>query len=162
MLKRWLALVAGIAALSALASADDSYRLGNAAFSAPPGWKQIDGTDERSTFASPDGCQQVTISILRLTKAPSFDDFEQLCAQRYDAEKNGVKDLVLIPKDPAPRHKDGKFFMVFSGEENPRGRVFSGFLWIKGTNLVTVYVEGIGVSADRNSDSFHEILRTLR
>ena len=52
--------------------------------------------------------------------------------------------------------------MTFSGEENPTTRVFSGLLWIKGNDLITVYVEGINVSTDHNSESFHAIVKTLR
>ena len=162
MLKRLLALLAGLAAINALALADDSYTLGSASFTVPPGWTQADSTDDRQTFASPDGRQQATISILRLDKAPSFQDFQLLCAHRYDAEKNGVKDLVLIPQDPDPHNSEGQFTMHFSGEENPTSRVFAGFLWVKGQELVTVYVEGIGVPSERNSASFHEIVKSLR
>jgi hypothetical protein len=52
--------------------------------------------------------------------------------------------------------------MTFSGEENPTSRVFSGFLCIKGNDLVTIYVEGINVSADHNSESFHIFVKSLR
>jgi hypothetical protein len=153
---------AALASLNLMVIADDSYNLGNASFSVPPGWKQVDDTDTRLTFAGPDGRQQATISIMRFTTPPTFADFEILCAHRYAAEKNGVRDLVLIPTDPAPHNDNGQFTMTFSGEENPRSRVFSGFLWIKGDELVTVYVEGIGIAADRNADSFKAIAKTLR
>jgi len=162
MLARLLTLAAGLAGMNALVLADDSYTLGNEAFSFPPGWKQVDSNDDRQTYASPDGRQQATISVIRLGKPPTFEQFENLCAHRYDAEKNGVKDLVLIPTAPAPRNDNGEFTMTFSGEENPTSRVFSGFLWIKGAELLTIYVEGIGVTADRNSDAFHAIVKTLR
>ena len=161
MIKRLLVVVAGFVGMHALAFADDSYTLGSAAFSLPPGWTQADSTDDRMTFASPDSRQQLTISIMHLGKAPSFEDFEVLCTHRYQAERNGVKDIVLIPNEPAPRNDSGDFTLTFSGEENPTSRVFSGFLWIKGSDLITVYVEGIGVTSGRNSDAFHAIVKTL-
>jgi hypothetical protein len=162
MLARLFAFAAALSSLNVTAIADDSYNLGNASFSVPPGWTQVDSSDTRSTYASPDGRQQLTISTLHLAKAPSFEDFELLCQHRYAAERNGVKDLVLIPPEPIPHNDKGDFTLTFSGEENPRSRVFDGFLWIKGDQLITIYVEGIGVAADRNSDAFHEIVKSLR
>jgi hypothetical protein len=162
MLKHLLALIAGTAALTALAPADDSFTVGSVTFSVPQGWSQIDQADDHLTFGAPDGHQRATISVLHFSKPPSFQNFEGLCDHRYDAERKGLKDLVLIPRDPLPHNDSGQFTMTFSGEENPTTRVFSGFLWIKGNDLITVYVEGINISADHNAEAFHAIVKTLR
>jgi hypothetical protein len=162
MLARLLILVAALAGLTALAHADDSYTVGSVTFSIPQGWSQIDQGDDHLVFGAPNGQQRATVSVLYCGKPPSFDDFKALCDHRYDTERNGLKDLVLIPKDPLPHNDNGQFTMTFSGEENPTTRVFSGFLWIKGNDLITVYVEGINVSAERNSESFHTIVKSLR
>jgi hypothetical protein len=160
MLKRLLVIVAGFVGMHALAFADD-FTLGDTSFTLPQGWTQADANETRQTYASPDGRQQATISLLHLSKTPSFGDFQLLCQHRYDAEKNGVKDLILIPQDPDPHNADGQFTMHYSGEENPTSRVFAGYLWIKGQELVIIYVEGIGIPSERNADSFHEIVKSL-
>ncbi len=162
MLARLLALVACMAGMTSSVSADNSFTLGSVTFSVPQGWSQIDAADDHLTFGTPEGRQRATVSIMHCGKAPSFPEFQLLCSHRYDTEKDGIKDLVLIPKDPDPKSADGQFTMHFSGEENPRTRVFAGFLWVKGQDLITVYVEGIGVPAERNSDSFHEIVKSLK
>ena len=161
MLTRLIVLVVGMAALTALVRADD-FTVGSVTFSIPQGWSQIDQGDDHLTFGAPDGHQRATVSVLHCGKTPSFEDFKALCDHRYDSEKNGLKDLVLIPGAPAPRNDDGKFTMTFSGEENPTTRVFSGFLWIKDTDLVTVYVEGIRIATERNSESFKLIVNSLK
>jgi hypothetical protein len=162
MRARLLFLIAAIAALTTPALADDTCTLGTATFSLPPGWKQVSATDDRQTYASPSGAQQATISITNLDHPPTFHDFELLCAHRYDAEKNGIKDLILIPREPLPHNDSGQFTMTYSGEENPTSRVFSGFLWVKGKQLITLYVEGIGIASDRNEDAFKAIADSLR
>jgi hypothetical protein len=162
MLARLLTLVAAMAGFTALAHADDSYTVGSVTFSIPQGWSQIDQGDDHLTFGAPNGQQRATVSVLHCGKPPSFDDFKAYCDHRYDTERNGLKDLILIPKDPAARNDDGKFTMTFSGEENPTSRVFSGFLWIKDNDLITVYVEGINVSAERNSASFKVFVDSLK
>jgi hypothetical protein len=162
MLTRLIVLVVGMAIFTAVAHADDTFTVGSVTFSIPQGWSQIDQADDHLTFGAHNGQQRATVSVLHCGKSPSFDDFKALCDHRYDTERNGIKDLVLIPKDPAPLNDDGKFTMTFSGEENPTTRVFSGLLWIKGTDLITVYVEGINVSAEKNSESFKAFVNSLK
>jgi hypothetical protein len=163
MFKRFLALVVGLAGLSASVKADNNkLTLGSATFSIPQGWKQIDGTDDRLTFAAPDGRQQATVSVMRFEATPSFQDFELICTHRYEAEKTGLSDLNLTPTNPAPRDEGAKFTMTFSGKENPSGRIFSGLLSLKGKELVTIYLEGMGVDSKTNIDSFKEFLASLK
>ncbi len=161
MITRLLALVVSMAALNTLVLADD-FTLGSSTFTAPQGWTQIDVTDDHMTFATPDGRQRATITITHFDKPPAFQDFQLICSHRYDAERNGINDLVIIPKDPDPHNSDGQFTMHFSGEENPRSRVFAGYLRVKGQELVTVYVEGIDIPSERNADIFHAIVNSLR
>jgi hypothetical protein len=161
MLARLFIFIAAMAVINTIARADD-FTIGSVTFNIPEGWSQIDQGEDHLVFGAPSGQQRATVSVLHCGKTPSFDDFKALCDHRYDTERNGLKDLVLIPHDPAPKNNDGKFSMTFSGEENPTTRVFSGLLWIKGNDLITVYVEGINVPAARNADSFHIFVKSLR
>jgi hypothetical protein len=52
--------------------------------------------------------------------------------------------------------------MFFSGGEKRTGRVFSGYLTLKQRELITVYVEGIGVAPKDHLASFEALASGLK
>jgi hypothetical protein len=162
MIKRILLHLAALVSLTVSATADNDFSLGNATFSIPEGWTKIAETDGRLTFTAPDGKQQATVSLMRFGAAPSFEDFERICSHRYDAEKNGLTQLTLVPEHPDPHDDNGTFTMSFSGKEEANDRSFLGLMSFKNKQLITIYVEGIGVNSATNHESFREFVESLK
>ena len=66
-----------------------------------------------------------------------------MCTARIDAEKKMLSDGFVEPT--APFESAGEFGMFFYGGDKKTARVFSGYLALKMKELITVYVEGVGV-----------------
>jgi hypothetical protein len=120
------------------------------------GPKKDRGADRVSLEAA-GGRERATISVLDFKVPPSFEDFKRLCEHRIGAEKKASPDAFVQPSDPWD--SQGSFKFLYSGGEKASGRVFSGHLSLKDRQLVTLYVEGIGVVAKAHLGSFEAFMK---
>lgn len=141
-------------------AAQERLTVGHAVIAMPLGWKQLENNGERASARSPDGHQQLTISILRLKPDVSFDEFKFICSHRMEVEKKETE--VSFLQADAPFESGGLFGMYYSGAERKMGRIFSGYLALKKGEFVTVYVEGVGIAPKEHLRTFQTIVRSLR
>jgi hypothetical protein len=160
MLKRMVWTLAASLSFGGAAAAQNDFAIGSAVITAPVGWSDAKKEKDRVVLRSPDGRQQATISIMRFDADVSFDDFKRLCAHRIEAEKGALADGFVQPG--APFEDAGTFGMFFSGGEKRTARVFSGYLTLKQRELITVYVEGIGVAPKDHLASFEALASGLK
>ena len=132
--------------------AHNNYALGSADITAPASWSEVKREKDRLTIRSPDGRQQATISIIRFVTDGSFDEFKRMCQLRLEAEKNDAPDCFIQSEPPFKIHE--KFGMFYSGGVEKTGRVFSGYLSLAKRELVTIYLEGSGVTTDVHRQTF--------
>lgn len=152
--------ISGSALVGVLRAEGEVIAIGSATVTAPADWKAAVRRDDRLVFRSGDDHQQATIALLRLGSEPSFDEFKSLCTKRVDAER-GQMARGFVQDDPPFR--DGESFgMFFSGGDKDSRRVFSGYLSIVGRELITVYVEGIGVQPKDHLEAFQQFVRALK
>jgi hypothetical protein len=139
---------------------DDQVKLGNAVVSPPSGWRTISTEKERITFGSTDERQQATVSLMTLGTNPTFEEFKRVCAHRLEAEKADSPNVSLTPDEPF--QDAGTFGMFFSGKEPESGRLFSGYVTQKNAEVITIYVESIGVDSERHFQSFQDFVKGLK
>jgi len=139
--------------------AQELFPIGNAEITAPTGWCEVSKETERMVLRSLDGHQQATISTLGFSADVSFDNFKRLCVHRLEAEKKGFVDGFVRPQ--APFDASGVFGMLFSGGENQNRRVFSGYLSLAKKELITIYVEGVGIAPKEHLESFKAFVNGL-
>jgi hypothetical protein len=101
--------------------------------------------------------QQVTLSTMQFATPPTFAEFEALCATRIAAEKVFAADASIQTERASGNN--GMYAFTFSGTDNASGRVFSGLLTLKQSQLVTLYLESAGVSANDHRKTFAEFAR---
>lgn len=155
-MKRFLTSIVAVAALAISAYAQEQFSLGSAVIVAPAGWRETKRVEDRLTLASPDAKHQATISVMRFGADASIEDFKLLCQHRLEAEKNDPAD-VFVRAQPAFDIK-GKFGMFYSGGAKKTGRVFSGYLSLTKRELVTVYIEAVGVDQDAHLQTFQSFV----
>jgi hypothetical protein len=133
--------------------------LGKATIAVPPGWYQAKTISDGIVLSSPDDQERATISVMHFATAPTFDDFKQLSRLRVEAEQNELADGFVQPTGPTSTSKG--YLLVFSGGDRQTGRVFSGYSSLVDCELITVYVEGIGVAANKHLESFRRIVQGI-
>jgi hypothetical protein len=126
--------------------------LQSAQLSIPERWTEAERRDDLLIFRGSNDGQKAFISILRFGADPSFDDFKRLCQHRIEAEKKVLGGGYIEPDEPfqTPKH----FGMFYSGADRQTGRVFSGYLFLAHRELLTIYVESIGVAPADHFSSF--------
>jgi hypothetical protein len=139
----------------------EAFTLGHTSFTLPPGWSEIRSSSERRVFGSSDGRQQLTISLMRFGAAVTFEDFGLLCQKRIESERRELADGFIQPDTPNPFENSDGFGMFYSGEDRKSGRLFSGYLSYKDSELVAVYLEGLGVAPKDHLESFKTIVSGL-
>lgn len=149
-----------MAASTVTASAATAVVLGDASLAVPDGWTVVNRQPDRITLQSADKRQQTTFSLLNLAAVPSFEDFKRLCAQRLEGEQRELKDGFIEKQEPF--QDSGTLGMFFSGGDKATGRVFSGFLSVRGKRLVTVYVEGLGTNPREHLATFKQFVTGLK
>lgn len=159
MFKNLLSTLAASIGLVSAANAQD-LTVGGAVVALPPGWTQLETEPERATARSPDQRQQLTVSILRLNADASFDQFKLLCAHRVAAENKAIEDGFVHADSPF--ESAGGFGMFFSGTDKKTGRIFSGYLSLESRELVTLYIEGLGVAPRDLSLAFQALVKGLK
>jgi hypothetical protein len=133
---------------------------GNVSVALPDGWREIGREPDRVTFGSADESEQATVSKMDFRAVPSFEDFQRMCQHRLDAERQESQSAVL--QVTGPSNAGGKYTLMYSGGDQASARLFSGYLVVVGTTLMTVYVEGIGVTPERHLASFKDFVAGLR
>src|ERR1700730_5328507 len=116
--------------------------IGRADLYLPNGWKLLKRSEDVVVARSPNG-QQATVSLLRVNSEISFDAFKRLCDIRIDLEKQYCTEGFLEAKPPVVERN--AFHLLFSGGDKRNGRLFSGHLSSAQQELITIYVEGVGV-----------------
>jgi hypothetical protein len=155
---RILTTLAAALGLSGVASAQQ-LMIGSAQVRTPAGWTEVKKEDARIALRAPDGKQQVTISIMRFGADASFEDFKRLCQLRLEAEKKDSPDC-FVQAEP-PHEIKGAFGMFYSGGFKQSGRVFSGYLSLTKRELVTIYLEGLGIDPKEHLQTFKALVEGL-
>jgi hypothetical protein len=146
--------------LISINSCEAQVKIGKAAIAAPSGWIKLTTEQEQITFASPDHRQQATISLMTFKAKPTFEEFKRICAHRLEAEKADAPSISLQPDEA---FEDAETFgMFFSGKEPGSGRLFSGYITQKDAEIITIYVESIGVDSKRHFQSFQDFVKGLK
>jgi hypothetical protein len=159
-MKRILSTIAATVGLANAVSAQQHYTIGSADIATPAGWSEVKREEDRLTLRSVDGHQQATISIMRFGADASFEDFKRLCQLRIEAEKKDLSDG-FVQAEPPFEIKD-KFGMFYSGGDKKAGRVFSGYLSLTKRELVTVYLEGLGITPKDHLQTFQAFVQGLK
>jgi hypothetical protein len=135
------------------------FRVGSASFFLPFGWQPLRKTQESFTARSADNRQGATISVMHFESEVTFDGFKALCEKRLTFEKQELAEG-QVESDP-PVNGGDTYSLLFSGWDKHNGRVFLGYLYLKHRELITIYVEGIGVSFAKHKESLTFLLRGL-
>ena len=159
---RFLSMLAASFGLCVAVAAQEQFTIGSASIEVPSGWRAVKKEEERLTLRSRDDRQQATISLMRFGVAPSFEDFKRFCTLRVEAEKKDLPDVFIEPDAPRPFEETGSYGMFFSGGEKKAGRIFSGYLTLMKKELITVYVEGVGVAPKDHLASFETFVTGLK
>jgi hypothetical protein len=125
--------------------------IGRADVYLPNGWQLLKRSEDVVVARSPNG-QQATVSLLRANSEISFDAFKRLCDIRRDLEKQGCTEGFSDAKPPFVERN--AFHLLFFGEDKQNSRLFSGHLSSAQQELVTIYVEGVGVDPRDHLPSF--------
>ena len=141
-------------------SAQNHFTIGNATITAPTGWREVSKEEGKLVLKSQDDFQQATLSSLPFRATASFEDFERLCAQRFEIEKKEAGDGFV--QTDGPFQGEHSFGMYFFGGEKETARVFSGYLSLAKRELVTVYVEGFGIAPKDMLTSFQVFASSLK
>ncbi|HVU33822.1 MAG TPA: hypothetical protein VHE61_10330 [Opitutaceae bacterium] len=162
MFKRLISSIAARIALARTPKAAETFAIGGAAIPTPGGWNVVNQRGNRIVFQSEDQRQQATLSVSYFGNPPSFDDFKALSTRRLQAEKKAAPDAFLEPDPPVPFEKDGRFGLLYTGGQKSSGRVFSCSFGFEKDELVTVYVEGIGIDPKVHLASFETFVAAVR
>jgi hypothetical protein len=160
-MKRFLTKLLVCIGLVGISSCAGQVRLGKAQLAVPAGWKKEVSDRERINLISADERQQATFSMMTFDTAPKFDDFKRISAHRLDAEKAAASDITIMD-DPAAFEDAGTFGKFFSGKEASSGRLFSGFVTQKGAEVITIYLESIGIDNKKHVQTFESLVKTLK
>jgi hypothetical protein len=158
-MKHLLLSIAAAVGLAGTAYAQQHFVIGTADIAAPAGWSEDKKEEDRLTLRSSDGKEHATVSIMRFGADASFDDFKRLCQLRLEAEKKDSPDC-FIQSEP-PFDIKGKFGLFYSGGVKTTGRVFSGYLSLTKRELVTIYIEGLGIAPRAHLQTFKSFVEGL-
>jgi len=138
--------------------AETSFLIGNSSIVPPDGWRFVSQEDDRLVFRTDK--QQATIGLVRFDKEVTSEEFKILCDIRVKGEKKFLKDG-YVELEPQFRDRDilGSFFY---GADKSSGRVFFGYLCSASKEVVTMYVEGIGVDPVAHGADFRAFVKALR
>ncbi len=138
--------------------AETRFLIGNSSIAPPDGWHVVSQEDDKLAFRT--DRQQATIGLLRFEKELTPEQFKTLCEIRVSAEKKGLKDGYV---ELEPQFRDrGILGAFFYGADTSSGRVFFGYLCSARNEVITVYVEGIGVDSVAHGEDFRAFVKTLR
>lgn len=70
--------------------------------------------------------------------------------------------MSIEPDAPQPFAMEGRYGLIFSGGEKKLGRMFSCYLSCAETELITVYVEAVGVAPRDHLASFVAFVTGLK
>jgi hypothetical protein len=131
-----------------------------AAFDTPEGWSLAVNDAERIVYRNEPHTLQATITKLDFAARPSFEEFEQTCHQRLEAERHVLTDGFVQPAGTSPTPKG--FIAMYMGGDRTSGRLFSGCLLLVDATLFTIYVEGAGAEPQQLGDAFKAIVSACR
>jgi len=138
----------------------ETFIVGKTTIAAPSGWYQLKTINDGVVLSSSNGQERATISLMHFGTAPTFDDFKRLCKHRIEAEQNELADGFIQPTGPSET-RDG-YLMVFSGGDRQTGRLFSGYFSLANCELITIYVEAVGVAANNHLESFRSMVEGMK
>lgn len=152
-MRRWLCgLLVSTHGLAFAGTTPAQITIADARIDVPQGWVEVSRDSGTAILSTPDRRQFVTITQLRFGAAPGLEDFKRICGHRIEAEREDGPE-VFIKFDP-PFGSDGSFSWRYSGGNKATSRIFSGYLSLSHKQLITVYVEGVGVSPGTHLVSF--------
>jgi hypothetical protein len=159
-MKRLLSTLMISVGLMSASSCEAQVKIGNAQISVPAGWHKSHSESERIHFNTEVERQQATISLMTFSGKPNFADFKRICSHRLEAEKADAPNISLMQEEPF--EDAGTFGMFYSGEEPGSGRLFSGYITQKGSEVITIYVEIIGVDSKKHFQAFQDVVKGLK
>jgi hypothetical protein len=136
--------------------------IGSALVTFPHTWRVESRFDDRVVVRSANGREQATIGIISLKKGLTFDEFCVVCARRVEAEKKRMRDGFIHPDPPTPYKAAESFSLYYAGGDKSAHRVFSAYLLYIESEVVTVYLEGLGIPLTEHSETFKALLSTLK
>ena len=158
LIKKWLSTLLAGASLSTSASPQQTYAVGNISIMLPAGWQLVESSEDKLVFRTKDNHQHATITVMHFGVSANFEDFKLLCEARFKAERMAITDGYIEPDTPAPVKDGDTFWMFYSGGERKSHRLFTGYLSLKQKELLTIYIEGIGVPMSDLVQSFKAFL----
>jgi hypothetical protein len=162
VLKRVVSTLIASLGISTLVVAQQHFTIANSEIASPAGWHQISKTEDRLVLRSSDQHQQATISVLRLDSDATAEDFRKLCQHRIDAESKELGDGYIQPDESKSLKEGDTFHFSYSGGDKKTGRVFSAYLSLVRRELLTIYVECVGVAPQVHLDSFKVFVDSLK
>jgi hypothetical protein len=136
--------------------------VGSAMLTVPEAWSLSSRSENEVVLRSAGSREQATISTIGFERLLSFEEFCSVCAHRVEAEKKGLRDGFIHPDPPVPFQADGGHRMVYIGGDKSTHRVFSAYLLQIESEVLTVYLEGLGIPLTEHSKTFNQLLSTLR
>lgn len=92
----------------------------------------------------------------------NLDIFGKLCDDRLTLERQDLRDGIIKPDSPTPLKRGDSFFFFYSGSEKSTDRIFSTYMTFKGKEVLTIYLEGFGVTPEEHSAEFKAIVASLK
>ncbi len=138
------------------------FELGDFKLTIPKGWREVRRIPDRVVISSPDQRQQATISTMELNKNVNGEIFGVICRDRLAAERQELRDGVISPDSPTPIKRGNSFFFFYSGVDKDDGRVFSTYMTFKEKDVLTIYLEGLGVAPEEHGAEFKAIVASLK
>jgi hypothetical protein len=139
-----------------------SVGLGNALITFPSTWRVDSKSEDGIVVRSANGREQATISVIFFKKAISFDEFCRVCHHRVEAERKSLKDGFIHPDPPVPSEVNGGFRLFYTGGDKSTNRIFSAYLAQIEAEVLTVYLESLGIPLTEHSETFRALLSTLK
>jgi hypothetical protein len=136
-----------------------SFNIGNSQVVAPEGWTLLSQSNDKVVLCSSRD-QQATISLIHFEADVSFDQFKTLCDIHVRSANKVVTDGFVEPESPFPDR--GTFGMCFYGGDRSCGRVFFGYLSLAQRDLVTMFVEGVGVDPETHARDCQAVVKGLK
>ena len=137
------------------------FSIAGVSVSLPDGWRELGREDNSLVVRSADELQQVTLSFLTLKTQATFEEFQRMCEERLNAEREQLVDGAIEP-NPKPIQHGRVFGLVYSGGDRNTRRIFSTYLLSHGTRLVTLYLEGFAIAPARHTETFKGLIATLK
>lgn len=88
--------------------------------------------------------------------------FRLICKDRLAVERQELRDGTIWPDSPEPLNRGNSLYLFYSGGEKSTGRIFSTYMTFKEKEVLTIYLEGLGVTPDEHGAEFKAMVATVK